>query len=193
MGIIQKNRKGYFNRCLKVILLALVLFGLPVGLSIVSAHDVQPEKSDPADGVAMPQPPARVTVWFPEEVLAETSSLKVFNSQGLQVNEGKGGVDLTDASHQVMVADLPTLAQGVYTVEWSIGLTDGDSSAGSFYFGVGNVAVPTRAPEPTAVAALDPNAVPAADGQSSIIWFVGGAVVVIALILFFVVSRRGTS
>ncbi len=192
MSIIQK-RKGFINGWLKVILLALVLFTLPVGLSIVSAHDVQPEKSEPADGAALPQPPVRVTVWFPEEVLAETSSLKVFDDQRHQVDEGKGGVDLTDASHQVMVVDLPTLAQGVYTVEWSISLTDGDSSAGSFNFGVGNVSVPTSAPEPTAVAALDPNAVPAVDGGSSILWFVGGAVAVIAIILFFVISRRGTS
>ena len=192
MGIIQ-NRNGQINGWLKVILLALVFLALPVGLLMVSAHDVQPEKSEPADGAALPQPPAKVTVWFPEEVLAETSSLKVFDAQRRQVDQNKGGVDLTDASHQVMVVGLPELAQGVYTVEWSISLTDGDSSAGSFNFGVGNVSVPTTAPEPTAVAALDPSAVPAANEQSSILWFVGGAVAVIAIILFFVVSRRGTS
>ncbi len=72
-------------------------------------------KSEPADGAALPQPPDKVTVWFPEEVLAETSSLKVFDAQGRQVDQGKGGVDLTDASHQVMVVESAHAgARGVY-------------------------------------------------------------------------------
>ncbi len=178
---------------LKGFFLALVMLILPVGLLSVSAHVVVPTKSEPADGAALPQPPEKVTVWFSEEAQAETSSLKVFDAQGQQVDLGKGGVDLTDASHQVMIVDLPVLSQGVYTVEWSISLTDGDTSAGSFQFGVGNVSVPTTAPEPTAAAALDPNAGPAADGQSSLLWFVGGAVVVIAIVLFFVAGRRGSA
>lgn len=189
----QKSSPFTPFRWYKVFILVLFALLLPFGYSPVSAHDVQPTKSDPAEGTALPQPPAKVTVWFPEEAAAETSTLKVFDAQGQEVDQGGGGVDLTDASHQVMVVDLPTLPKGVYTVKWSISLEDGDSAEGSFNFGVGDVTVPTTAPQPTEAAQIDPAAVPAADGQSSILWFVGGAVAIVAVILFLVVRRRGTS
>jgi methionine-rich copper-binding protein CopC len=193
MNIHKAGSADIRLRWMKVLILVVLALLLPVGLATVSAHDVQPTKSDPDDGTASPQSPEKVTVWFPEEAEAESSTLEVFDAQGLKVDLGGGGVDLNDASHQVMVVDLPTLPQGVYTVRWSISLTDGDSSAGSFYFGVGNVSVPTSAPEPTEAVALDPAAVPASDGQSSLLWFAGGAAVLVAAILFFVVRRRGTS
>ena len=89
----------------KVFILALFALLLPFGYSPVSAHDVQPTKSEPAEGTALPQPPAKVAVWFPEEAAA----------------------------------------------------------------------------------------VPVADGQSPILWFVGGAVAIAAVTLFLAVRRRGTS
>ena len=169
---------------MKGVLLALFALLLLFGFKSVSAHGVEPTKTEPADGTALAQSPEKVTVWFPEEAVAEKSTLKVFDAQGKQVDLGGGGVDLTDASHQVMVVSLPTLEEGVYTVRWSISLEDGDSAEGSFNFGVGNVTVPTTAPEPTEAAAVD---------QSAILWFVGGAVVLVVLFVFQVYRRRGSS
>jgi copper transport protein len=166
----------------RIFFLALMLI-LAVGqFTSAQAHDVQPTKSDPAAGAVLAQSPDKVTVWFPEEVVADKSTLQVFDAQGKQVDLGKGGVDLNDASHMVMVVSLPKLAQGVYNVKWDIGLTDGDSSAGSFMFGVGNVTIPASAPQPEAGA---PTA-PAAKSQSSTNLIVGGVVVIVAVILLVV-------
>jgi methionine-rich copper-binding protein CopC len=183
---------------IKPSLLLIVIFLTTVALCatgswVVSAHDVQPTKSDPADGTALAKTPAKITVWFPEEVAAEKSTLKVFDAQGKQVDSGKGGVDLNDASHQVMVVNLPALPNGVYQVQWSIGLSDGDMSAGVFNFGVGNVIVPTSLPVSTEVVtpvtAMDPGAV---NAQLPIGWLIaGGAIILVILAAVFLLDRRG--
>ena len=125
--------------------------------------------------------------------MAEKSSLQVFDSQGKQVDEGKGGVDLNDASHEVMVVNLPQLTSGVYTVKWSIGLLDGDGSEGTFNFGVGNVTVPTTAPDPTEVSTVTAASDPAAAVFSLPLgWIVGAAVVVVlVLVSVFLLTWRG--
>jgi len=163
--------------------------------SPVSAHDLQPSKTDPVDGTALPQSPAKVTVSFSEEVVAEKSSLRVFDSQGKQVDAGKGGVDLNDATHQVMVVNLPQLGSGVYTVKWSIVLLDGDGSEGSFNFGIGNVTVPTTVPDPTEVSTVTAASDPAAAVFTlPVEWIIGGAaVVVLVLVSVFLLTRRGGS
>ncbi len=161
----------------------------------VSAHNVQPTNTDPVDGTALSQSPAKVTVSFPEEVVAEKSSLKVFDSQGKQVDAGKGGVDLNDASHQVMMVNLPQLASGVYTVKWSIGLLDGDGSEGTFNFGVGEVTVPTTGSAPTEVSTVTAASDPAAAVFSLPLGWIAGAaavaVVVLVLVSVFLLTRRG--
>ena len=118
MKINQRFFPFRFSLILKAIVLVTIALLATGGWSTVSAHDVQPTKTDPADGTALPQAPAQITVWFPEEVVAEKSTLRVFDVQGKQVDAGKGGVDLNDVSHQVMVVNLPNLPGGV---TWSNG------------------------------------------------------------------------
>jgi copper resistance protein C len=142
---------------LATVIVLMFAFALASGAyNPVSAHDVQPTKADPVIGAAVAQSPDKLTVWFPEEILPATSTLQVFDAQGKQVDLGQGGVDLNDTSHMVMVVGLPKLTEAVYSVKWNVGLTDGDSANGTFYFGVGNVTVPTAVPEPAAPAAAAP-------------------------------------
>jgi methionine-rich copper-binding protein CopC len=193
MKTIQGMFKIRFSVICRVFALVVIAIFATGGWSTVSAHDVQPTKTDPADGTALPQTPAKITVWFPEEVVAEKSTLQVFNAQGKQVDSGKGGVDLNDATHQVMVVNLPALPNGIYLVKWSIGLTDGDSSEGSFNIGIGNVAVPTTAPAATEtvtpVTAVDPTAL---KPELPIPWIAGGVVVVLmVLVAVYLLARRG--
>jgi copper transport protein len=152
------------------------------------AHDVQPTKSEPADGAVLGQPPDKVTVWFPEEVVPEKSTLLVLDAQDKQIDLGKGGVDLNDATHMVMVVSLPKLPEGVYTVKWEVGLTDNDTASGSFHFGVGNVSVPTNAPE-TAV----PPQAPPARNSLSIGLIIAGIILLVIIIgaVVFLSMRRG--
>ncbi len=180
---------------LRVIALVTIALLATGGWSTVSAHDVQPTKTDPKDGTALAQAPARITVWFPEEVVAEKSTLQVFDVQGKQVDAGKGGVDLNDPSHEVMVVSLPALPTGVYLVKWTAGLTDGDSTEGSINFGVGNVIVPTTVQAATeTVEPISAVNASTADPQLPVGWIFGGAtVVLVVLVAVILLARRGPS
>ncbi len=177
------------NQVFSLVIFAVLLFCAFAPTVAAFAHDVQPTKSEPAAGAVLAQAPAKVTVWFPEEVVEDKSSLKVFDAQGKQVDDGKGGVDLNDASHQVLVVGVRPLSEGVYTVRWSIGLTDGDASAGSFMFGVGNVTVPTAVPE-----AAEPEATPPASSSLPVWVYAGGtviaAVVILGVVWFFISKAK---
>jgi methionine-rich copper-binding protein CopC len=168
------------------VLLALGALGAPA-----SAHYVTPTSASPDDGAVLAQPPEQVYLVFPEEVAEDASTLQVFDQQGLrQVDLGKGGVDLDDPKHAGLVVKLPVLAQGVYLVKWKVQLvSDGDTSQGQYYFGVGNVSVPTSAP--AAAAGSDMAAPPQAGRVSPEAWaFLGTGIVILAAALIFYRGRR---
>ncbi len=189
----MKKHKQQLNRgwilLIGALALALALsFGIP-GISL--AHDVAPTKTEPADGAVVALPPEKVTAWFGEEIVAEKTTFQVFDAQGKQVDLGKGGVDLNDPSHKVLVVSLPKLAEGVYTAKWDVGLTDGDSAQGSFRFGVGNVTIPAEqaaAPVAPEQANLSSPKSPAPIGL-----MVGGAVLLLAILLIGVFLFRKRS
>ena len=156
-----------------------------VGLSTASAHVVTPNTSTPADGAVLAQPPDKVVLIFPEEAGEKGSILQVFDQQGKQVDLGNGGVDLNDPNHATLVVKLPVLAQGVYLVRWKISLSDGDSSQGQYYFGVGNVSLPKD--PPPAAAASSAAAAPAA------VWTVAAVLLVAAAAAIVFFSRKRLS
>ncbi len=119
----MKKHKQQLNR-VWILLIGAMALALALSLSmpgISQAHDVAPTKTEPADGAVLAQSPDKVTAWFPEEIVAEKTTFQVFDAQGKQVDLGKGGVDLNDPSHMVLVVGLPKLAEGVYTVKWDVG------------------------------------------------------------------------
>jgi hypothetical protein len=81
--------------------------------------------------------PPEVIAWFAEELVSGESSITVFNTQGNQVDNGDGGVDLNDLDHASMIVTLPSLPDGSYTVQWHAVLLDGDATDGAFAFAVG--------------------------------------------------------
>lgn len=120
-------------------LMALVLTLLVSGLLVarIAAHG--PEvltKSDPPNEAVLKQSPSKVTAWFSTELDTKLSTLQVFDTEGRQVDNGDGGVDLNDPDHASLVASLPTLPDGVYLVRWSAVLDDGDAVEGEFTFTV---------------------------------------------------------
>lgn len=170
---------------IRLILAALLapLTVLFAGLAPVSAHYVTPVSASPADGAILSQPPDKVTLTFPEEAGEKDSFVQVFDQQGRQVDLGHGGVDLNDPNHEILVVKLPpSLPQGVYLVKWKIALSDGDSSQGQYYFGVGNVTLPA-----------DPPPAAAAGGQPVALWVAGAAALAAVAAAVVLYSRKAAS
>ena len=85
-----------------------------------------------------PVSPAQIELFFSETVTPGLSTIKVFNSNAQEVDQGDVRVDPADPTR--MTVSLPSLSDGVYTVTWkAVSATDGHQTEGSFPFGVGNV------------------------------------------------------
>jgi len=94
-------------------------------------------KSEPRNGEVLDESPAQVTTWFSEELDAEFSTMRIFDSQNNQVDNGDGGVDLNDLDHLSMIVSLSPLPSGIYTVRWAVlSADDGDPTQGEFTFSV---------------------------------------------------------
>ncbi|MCB9423083.1 MAG: copper resistance protein CopC [Ardenticatenaceae bacterium] len=162
----------------------LVLTAMASMVTAVFAHDATVIKSEPADGAVLAESPSEVTAWFEEELVSGQSTMSVLNIQGVQVDNGDGGVNLNDPDHASMIVTLPPLSDGVYTVQWHATLLDGDASDGSFTFtiGAGQEAVTSVAP---AVAT------PASSGMSvNVIAAIAAGVLALLLIGRFAIRRR---
>lgn len=155
-------------------------------LATVSAHDVTPQTAAPADGALLEKSPPEVRLIFPEEILPNGSSIKVLDSSSKLVDLGNSGLDLNDPNHATLVVKLPSLPDGVYQVDWQIKLTDGDTSLGEYFFGIGKVTLPTRSAQ-TPDATLPTTTAAPADASSPIGWILGGVglVVIVAGVVFF--------
>jgi methionine-rich copper-binding protein CopC len=110
------------------------------------ARYVLPTRTDPPAGAVLSYSPSSIVAWFPEELVVGKSSLKVYDAQGKQVDNQRGGVDIVDSSHMVMQAPMPRLPKGVYTVQWTATLTDGEVSQGSYQFSLAQNGQPRYSP-----------------------------------------------
>jgi len=161
----------------------------------VNGHSVIPISSSPADGEVLLQSPGQVYLAFPEEVSEDGSTLQVFDAQGKQVDLGKGGVDLNDFNHTGLVVKLPPLGQGVYLVKWKIALSDGDSSQGQYYFGLGNVTLPQNQPLTDGQAGTKDAPTEQQIGVSPATWalLVTGVAILVAVSLFYYSRNKGST
>lgn len=165
----------------------IVVFGLLLGLpSFASAHS-KVVSSDPADGAKLEQAPAKVTIIFNDELQSEGASVVVTDANGTVVDQGDGGVDLSDTERKTMSVSLKDgLGAGSYTVTWKVVGDDGHEVSGTIGFAVGDAPLPVTQP------ADDhhddsPNTMPATGGESLPWWAaLGGA----ALALVGLAVRR---
>ena len=100
--------------------------------------------TDPGDGAVLARAPARVTVRFDEAVRVLGGTVVVRNSDRRSVVAGK-----PRASGRTVTIPLRRLADGDYTVRWSVLSDDGHTVEGVFAFAVGA----GRAPPTTALTA----------------------------------------
>lgn len=116
-----------------------------VGVTVVSAHS-EYARSVPAAGARIPRSPARVDVWFTQELFRRSgaNTLAVLAADGHRVDDGQAAIDAEDRS-LLSVTLLEPLTPGTYRVEWqSLSALDGDTAEGAFEF-----TVDPTAPEPT--------------------------------------------
>lgn len=178
-GHICYDLTFYARIGLAALLFALIAWALLA--TGVAAHAVM-VKSDPESEEVREQSPEQVVAWFSEELDAGPSTMQVFDTQGRQVDDGDGGVDLNDPDHASMVVSLSELLpNGVYTVRWvAVSAEDDDLTEGEFTFAVGSGVVAEEPASTPAEAGLNPGLLVA----------VGVAVVGLLLLVGVVVARR---
>jgi len=178
LPIDTRQKKTIYLLAMLCLLLVLSMFVLT---STVAAHS-ELVKSEPEAGASLENSPPQVTAWFSEELDSQSSTLRVFNSQNNQVDNGDGGVDLNDLDHLTMVVSLPPLPAGTYTVHWtSVSAEDGDAEEGDFTFSVTNGTAPGEAAVPS--------------DNTSTVWIIGGvvAILIVAVLVFVGFGRRRES
>jgi methionine-rich copper-binding protein CopC len=131
---------------------SLLVALLSVAVPVASAHTELVEATPAADAILDSSPPQVVLV-FNEAIQADRSSVVVLDQAAVTV--GEGGLDPADATR--LVADLPLLSNGMYTVRWTAFSDDGHLIRDQYTFEV--AAEPT--PEPTTEATPKWSATPA--------------------------------
>ena len=118
--------------------LAVLFSSLLVPAGPALAH-ADYDRSAPARDEVLAQAPARVDVWFTQEVFRQEGSnfVRVFDESDAQVSDGDGVVDDDDRTH--IFAELPAgLGNGRYIVRWkTTSDDDGDEDEGAFCFYAG--------------------------------------------------------
>ena len=117
----------------------------------VSAHAYL-VRSEPTANIVLDSAPSEMRLWFSETITAAFSKARLLSAGGQ-------GTDLTfaidPADHTLMVVALPELAEGVYSLRWTVhSEADGHITEGLIVFGVGrgaNLSTATAVETETAV------------------------------------------
>ncbi|HEX4246622.1 MAG TPA: copper resistance protein CopC [Pseudonocardia sp.] len=125
--------------------LLLTAAGLLAGAGTASAHAVL-LSTDPARDTVLPARPAQVRLTFGESVQLPPNALRVFDPDGVEVDDGHpehpGVGDST-----VGIGLRPGTAQGSYTVAWRVISADTHPVSGAFTFSVGHPSATNAATE----------------------------------------------
>jgi len=99
------------------------------------------ERSEPVADAVLDEAPARVQIWFTQELFrrAGENKIEVYSADGARVDLDDVVID--DDDRKLATVSLPpTLPDGIYTVRWqSLSAEDGHDGAGEFIFTVGTV------------------------------------------------------
>jgi copper transport protein len=114
---------------------ALVL-GLMFGGGDVAAHAAI-ERSEPAAGAVVPEPPAEIRIWFTEPLERTYTGAELLDASGIAV-AGVTAAIAPDNAHQLVITPPPDLLSGSYTVAWrTLSAADGHTLEGYFGFQIG--------------------------------------------------------
>ena len=93
-----------------------------------------PKQQIPGAGATVGTDTRRVSIEFDDALESAFSSLKVADSAGKDVTDGKSSVDAHDKKH--MTVALEALGAGTYTVSWVAVAADGHRTQGHYAFNV---------------------------------------------------------
>lgn len=127
---------------------------IPLVTALAYAH-TRFEGADPAPGEAVEEPPARIRIWFNQQVDVLPDAIVVTGPDGARVDADDAAVDPAD--RRAIVATLRAGQAGVYTVRWRVVSADGHPVSGSYEYEVVRSAAPIEEES-----AADPESPPAA-------------------------------
>ena len=103
-------------------------------VSTAHAHAIL-DHADPRVGSVVASAPAKLSLWFTQEVEPAFSKVEVRDLHGTRVDEGSVQVDSADATLlRIALKPLPT---GSYEVRWQVLSADTHKTEGHFRFDVG--------------------------------------------------------
>lgn len=116
----------------------LVLFGLLAAAMLALptaawAHAFL-DHADPKVGSVVNDSPSEIKIWFTQEIEPDFSTIEVRDGQGNQVDKKDSHQDSNNK--KLLVVSVPKLADGEYTVTWSVVSTDTHHTHGDFKFTV---------------------------------------------------------
>jgi methionine-rich copper-binding protein CopC len=91
-----------------------------------------PVRVEPRVGATVNVAPSNVRIWFDTPLNPASSTLRVFDAKGLQVDRGDGPAAPSDA--RLLEVSLPPLPPGAYRVIWSVVGQDGHQTSGDYAF-----------------------------------------------------------
>jgi methionine-rich copper-binding protein CopC len=114
-------------------LVGLCILAGPAGSAFAHA---QPVRADPPINGRVAAAPAKLKVWFSEEVSTKDVRLSVKGPDGSTIDKGDTAVDLFDPQRVHVTVTLNTgLGPGNYVVQWhTLSALDGDAADGYFSF-----------------------------------------------------------
>lgn len=113
------------------LILSTILLAMP---QAAGAH-ARLDKSSPAVGSVVAQPPKEIVLWFTEALEPKFSAIEVRDSKGTAMQDGvASGVPGNTAQLRV---PLKALKPGTYSVKWRVLSVDTHRSQGDFTFRVG--------------------------------------------------------
>lgn len=111
----------------------LGLTALLIWPGLAAAHAFLEQSVPDADAV-LDRPPQKVELSFSRAIEPSFSTIRVVNSDGKDVNNGKPAV--SDADPKLIAVGLAPLTSGKYKVMWRIVALDGHKAKGEYAFTV---------------------------------------------------------
>lgn len=109
-------------------------FAASMALSTAAFAHAYPQTEQPSKGATVKTAPTTAWIEFDDELEPQFTGMKVTDSTGMVVSEGKAVVSPTDVHH--LSIGLKPLTAGKYTVIWHATDTDTHKTHGSYTFTV---------------------------------------------------------